>query len=425
MESRRPSVLIVAAKWWPLSARLGAALLRDGCRVSVHCPAGHPLTVLSGLQRVTRYSGVRSLSSLSSAIKSSSADIIVPGDDGVVSQLHALHGQEAALRDIIERSLGDPDSYPVTGSRFNLLSVARELGIAIPETRRVTGENDLKPWRDGAVQSGVLKVDGETGGNGVWLCASREELLCALRKAGERRSFAAACKRLLIDGDPLALWTRKVRARDITVQRMIFGRPANSMMVCSGGKLLAHVAVVVLASEGPTGASTIVQRVCDERIERAAALLTERLQLTGFYGLDFMIEAATGTPHLIEMNPRCTQLGHIEFPGQRSLAAAFSAHLRGESPSAAHDPIPIDTVALYPQALVTLNSGSRYRHCSHLDVPLNEPRLAREIKLGPLPQRRWPARLYHALRPVASPAPTEFDPIVFEQEIRARSAVSS
>ena len=135
--------------------------------------------------------------------------------------------------------------------------------------------------------------------------------------------MATAWKRLAIDRDPLALWLRRRhRVPQVSVQEFIPGRPANSMLVCWRGELLSLVSVVVVAADGPTGAATIVRVVQDERMKNAARLVASRLMLSGFYGLDFIMESGTGVPYLIEMNARCTQLGHIEFAGQGRLALA-------------------------------------------------------------------------------------------------------
>jgi len=95
-----------------------------------------------------------------------------------------------------------------------------------------------------------------------------------------------------------------------------------------GGKLLSMVSVVVVAAEGPTGAATVVRVIRNEQMKRAAELVVSRLKLSGFYGLDFVIATANEVPYLIEMNPRCTQLGHIEFAGAGCLAGVLSAVLR-------------------------------------------------------------------------------------------------
>src|SRR5580704_1628635 len=137
---------MVAAKWWPLSARLAIALLRHRCRVRVVCPAGHMLTHVSGLERIDRYSGVDSLASVRRSVRDFSPDIIVPCDDGVVAQLHALHAQQPSMRALIERSLGAPHSYSIVSSRHKLLSTAMELGISVPETRPITASEDIQNW---------------------------------------------------------------------------------------------------------------------------------------------------------------------------------------------------------------------------------------------------------------------------------------
>src|SRR3984957_391050 len=134
---------MAAAKWWPLSARLAAALHRHHCTVRAVCPAGHPLTHVAGIRHVYRYGGIFPLSSLRRALRDCRPDLVIPCDDGVVAQLHALHRLDPSLRSLIERSVGPPESYSVVGSRYQFLTVATELGIRVPRTRRVDKPEDL------------------------------------------------------------------------------------------------------------------------------------------------------------------------------------------------------------------------------------------------------------------------------------------
>jgi carbamoylphosphate synthase large subunit len=417
-------VLIVAAKWWALSARLAAALQRHGCRVAAVCPAGHPLTHVSGIRRFYRYRGIFSLSSVQRALEEFQPDVVIPCDDGVVAQLHALHELDRSLRPLIERSLGPPESYSVVESRHRFLSTALESDICVPETRRVDKAEDLVRWHADTGSAAVLKVDGESGGNGVRISHSLDESLAAWRALRAPRSFATACKRLAIDRDPLALWFYQRRsAREVTVQKFIPGRPANSMLVCWRGELLSIASVVVVAAEGPTGAATIVRVIENERMRKAAECVVSRLSLSGFYGLDFIIESATGVPYLIEMNPRCTQLGHIEFAGQGCLAGVLSAALRGEPRPPAQNPVPGDTIALFPQALAAGDACRPHLDASYHDVPLEEPQLLGELMLKSWPQRRWGARLYHAFKPVDRVAPILFEELA-PRQMRPPAAVS-
>jgi len=406
----RPTVLIVAAKWWALSARLALALIRHGCEVQAVCPAGHPLTHLSGIHRIHPYGGMFSLSRVRRSLLQSRPDVVIPCDDGVVAQLHAIHALEPSLRTLIEHSLGPAASYSVVESRHRFLTMALELGIRVPRMQGVAKAEDLVKWHADTASAAVIKVDGESGGNGVRISHSLDESLAAWRIFSAPLGSATAWKRLAIDRDPLAFWLRRrYPVPDVTVQQFIPGRPANSMLVCWRGELLSIVSVVVVAAEGPTGAASIVRVIQNEQMKQAAELVVSRLKLSGFYGLDFIIESATGLPFLIEMNPRCTQLGHIEFPGQGCLAGILAAVLRGEPRPEVRNPVLNDTIALFPQALAAGEACRPHLEASYHDVPSEEPGLVSELMLKSWPQRRWAARLYHAFKP-----PGRAEPVLFE-----------
>jgi hypothetical protein len=337
--------------------------------------------------------------------------LVIPCDDGVVAQLHALYELDPSLRFLIERSLGPPESFSVVSSRYKLLNSAIEAGIRVPRTRKVEMAEDLVKWHEGIASAAVLKVDGESGGNGVRISHSLDESLAAYRELRVPCGFATACKRLVIDRDPLALWLRQRRSvREVTVQEFIPGRPANSMLVCRSGELLSMLSVAVVAAEGATGAATVVRVIQNERMKKAAELVVSRLRLSGFYGLDFIIESASGVPYLIEMNPRCTQLGHIEIFGQGSLAGVLGSVLRGEARPRVQNPIGGNRIALFPQALAAGEACRPYVEASYHDLPFEEPQLMRELTLKPWPQRQWLARCYHFLKP-----PDRVDPILFEE----------
>jgi len=356
------------------------------------------------------YRGLDSLGTLRQSVSGNPCDIVIPCDDGVVAQLHALHRQEPSLRDLIEVSLGPASSYAVTGHRHRLLEVAAELGIPVPTTRKVTSIDDLAAWYRDVAPLGVVKVDGESGGNGVRICRSLDESVVAWRNLGATPSLMTACKRIMVDRDPLALWARQQATNhEITIQQFVDGRPANSMFAALNGKLVAVLSVVVLAANGPTGAAMIVRKLNDPRLANNASLIAERLELTGFYGLDYVLDANTGVPQLIEMNPRSTQLGHLEFTDQRSLVTEFCAAFRSQAAVTAHRPVPGDTVALFPASLAILHTHHARTDAAYLDEPKEEATLVEELKRDPWPQRQWLARVYHALRPLRRTPAIDFE----------------
>jgi hypothetical protein len=423
-----PSVLLAASKWWPLSARLALAFLREGCRVSVVCPAHHPLHFVAGLERIHRYAGGSSLASLQRAILVSDPWLVIPCDDGVVAQLHALHDACPALRPLIERSLGPAHSFPVVRSRFALLMLARDLGVPIPRTRAISSEADLVGWHREVSPEGILKADGETGGNGVQISRRLEESLSAWRQLRAPLGRLTARKRRFIDRDPLAVWQSRAREpRGLIIQELINGRPANSMIACRDGAVLAMISVLVVASSGPTGAAVVIRRIHNEPMRRAAEMIAGRLGLSGFFGLDYVIDSLTDTPYLVEMNPRCTQLGHLEFVDQPSLAAtllatwpgarAATSSGRGARETYAPALIRGEYVAFFPQALAAGGAVAGLVAASHHDVPKDAPALAAELGQRPWPQRTWQARCYHRYRPLA-----QSEPVVFEAPLEGASA---
>ena len=382
------------------------AFLRQGCSVAAASQRGHPLRFVTGIRRHYRYGGLGSLAALKSAIEQERPQLIVPCDDGAVWQLQRLHGRFTELRPLIERSLGPPASYGILSSRARLLEVAAELGIRTPATGEIMPGADLSSASPATPL--VLKVDGSCAGNGVRITRSPDEAEAALRRLATPVSASTAWKQLLIDRDPLPMsWLREKQMPSVTVQEYIDGRPANAMLACWKGEVLAMVSVEVLIAHGATGAATVVRIVHNPEIARAAQLLAERLQLTGFHGLDFLLEESTGTPFLIELNPRPTQLGHLCLPGQGDLVGAFCAAFFGKKAESG-DVIESDTVAFFPQALC-VHPHSPYLSSGYHDVPVGQPELYRQLLRPAWPDRQPLGRLYHFFHPREHRSEVAFD----------------
>lgn len=390
--------MLAATAWWALAARLALRFVERGASVAALCPIGHPLRHVPGIGRLYTYRALHSLQSLESALESERPDLIIPCDDRVVWQLHELYARRPRWRPLVETSLGDPKSHPIVRSRERLLALAVELGIDVPETALVSSEQELGAWLDRTGPKAVLKIDGTCAGEGVRIVDSREAARRAFRDLSRPTGLSTVLKRTIINGDTLALWARKNAGKPaVTVQRFVTGHPANAMLACFQGRLLGAVCVEVLASEGPTGAAIVIRLVDSPPMRTAGERLVNRLGLTGFCGLDFVIDDATGVPYLIEMNPRCTQLGHLSLPGQGDLAGLLLAQLPGGAGGAPPAPITADTIALFPQYLLAGAAGTPRRGLHH-DVPHEHPDLMAELSKPAWPERRWIARGYHFFR---------------------------
>jgi ATP-grasp domain-containing protein len=393
------SVLLASSIRWPLTAKLALALLRHGCKVEVVCPPDHPFSFVSGINKMYPYRGIDSLGSLYEAITTAKPGLVIPCDDGVVWQLHELYKSKPELRPLIERSLGSASGFAIVAGRAELMDLARELNIRAPLTKRISSLADLRQWFSGPGDSGVMKMDWTCGGKGVRMVDSLADAEQSMKYMKQPATVGTALGRWLLIHDSLALWKWKNQGRPVlTLQQFIPGRPANTMLVCREGKVLAMVTVEVLYAQSTTGTALAVRVVDNEEIRTAAERIAARLQLSGFHGLDFVLEEGTDRAYLIELNPRCTQLGHLRIKGQGDLAGVLCEAFGHVDARRNERYIQEDVIAFFPEALFS-NPKCPYLGSAFVDVPWEEPKLVVELMRGDWRDRRLLARIYRALRP--------------------------
>ena len=370
---------------WGRSARIAIELSNAGCGVSAVCLARrHPLLKTRVVRQVFPYSALHPLDSLAAAISAADPHIVIPCDDRAVLHLHQLHAQARGsgaagdhLAALIERSLGSPDSYPVVSVRYNLLEIAREEGLRVAESQPIHTLDDLRSWGAEHSLPWVLKADRTWGGGGVFIARTLQHAERFFKGIPRFFGTALAVKRMIVNRDPFWLlpsWSRWMPG--VIVQSHIKGRPANCAVVCWEGRVLAGIAAEVLTSGKPTGPAAVVRIVDNPEMMRCAESLARRLRLSGFFGLDFMIEEGSGASHLIEMNPRCTPLCHLRLGEGRDMIGALCAQLSGQALQATPCVTKNDTIAYFPEAW---HCDSGVLQTSFRDVPHGEPDLIREL----------------------------------------------
>jgi len=216
-------------------------------------------------------------------------------------------------------------------------------------------------------------------------------------------------KRLTVDRNPFSAgqwWEGVQRIRPAMVaQSFIRGRPANCAVVCWEGEVLAGVCCEVVSTQTAVGPATVVRLVDSGQMMGAAGKIARRLSLSGFFGLDFMIDEATGSAYLIEMNPRCTPPCHLRLGIGRDLIGALSAQLTGKLLS---EPVSItqnNLIAYFPQAL--LREGE-FLSSSYHDVPDGEPELVQELLRAELLVLNGEMRDVSGIRSSAAIGPPQF-----------------
>jgi ATP-grasp domain len=380
-------ILFTATNGWPSSARLMIEFSRLGYDVSILRPVDHPSQKLRLRHRAFRYGLLAPLDSLADAIRAAKPDIIIPCDDLAVRHLHRLHTMRRArgasdvdIPAVIERSIGAAEHYARIDSRYLLLEISRQEEILAPETKLIESLGDLEGRRAALPFPWALKADGTTGGAGVRVAHTAEEAKAHYVELRRSMGLLRSIKRLTHDRDLILedRWRSRIRRVPPTViaQSFIRGTAANCAVVCWEGEVLAGLGCEALSTETAVGPATVVRLIDNVEMMSAARRIARRLSLSGFFGLDFVIEEGSGRAYLLEMNPRSTPPSHLRLGIGRDMVGALSARLMGRQIS---EPVSItqnDLIAYFPQAVLR---NSEFLSSSYVDVPKGEPELIEEL----------------------------------------------
>ncbi|MBV8866673.1 MAG: ATP-grasp domain-containing protein [Acidobacteriaceae bacterium] len=391
----KPTLLLATTDRWFPTARLGIAMAKAGFSVEAVCPSEHPLETASIIRRIYRYNGLAPLRSFVGAIIASKPNVIVPGDDLAARHLREIHQRDRSRKHsssvgaLIERSVGDPQGYPLVFARAGFMQLARAQAIRAPKTEVIASLDDLERW---AADNGfpiVLKADGTSGGDGVKIANTLEEAERAFQKLARSPLLARALKRTLLDRDSTLLARSILRRRSIVnAQVFVTGSEATSAVACWRGSVLAALHFQVIQKTQSTGHATVMQLIENEEMSSAAEKMVRQLSLSGLHGFDFMLEANTANAHLIEINPRSTQVGHLTLGPGRDLPAALYTAVSGEPLNPVSVVTERDTIALFPQEWIR-DAASPYLRSAYHDVPWEEPALTRACVLSRRKQSAW------------------------------------
>jgi N-acetylglucosaminyl-diphospho-decaprenol L-rhamnosyltransferase len=369
----KKKVLIISTRPWPPAARVAAALVRLGLQTAAISPSGAMIRRIKGIRPRYHYLRWRGVNSIAGAIKAWRPDLLICADDQAVCDVHDLHQRAArvhgpeggALRDLIETSLGDPAAFPIARAKSSLILYAQSQKVRCPRTVVVDNQN-----REAAIRSAsyplMVKLDGSWGGMGVKLAYNENEARTAIRQL----AGPAASSRLGRE----SRWLRKPiepAAKPISLQQYIAGRPANRAVACHKGKVLAGISVEVLESVREFGPASVIRIIDHAEMAAAAAVLVERLCLSGLIGFDFVLDS-TNQAWLLEMNPRLTPTCYLFMKGGVGAGPDWRTALSADDIFATSHEMGA-TIALFPQELQR-SRQSEYlpqRTCHH-DIPWDE-----------------------------------------------------
>ena len=407
-------VLVATTVHWASTTRLALTLAEAGLRVAAVAPAEHALHRMDALTQVRAcvpHSGF--VSAVGAAMTALRPALVVPGDDRAVRGLHALHdrlervgagGRSVAAT--IRRSLGAPSSFAIVDRKSRFAAFCRQEGLPVPRTLAVGSRRAFlrRLPADGLPQ--VLKLDVGSGGHCVRIARSAAEAVRAFDELAALRGWPSALRRGLeeLSAGPLVDQLRG-RGPAILAQSYVAGRLANRAVYCRDGEVLAGITVVTMHVMEETGPTTVARVVDHREVAALAARLVGRLKLSGFIGIDVVLEEGSGRPWLLELNPRATQTCHLALSADTDMVGALARDLRGATRRAVagtgdpHDRI----IALYPGELWR-DPSSAYLHAPYHDIPMHEPEFvaayARPVPDEPLSWVQSLSRRRPLLRPV-------------------------
>ncbi len=329
-----PRILLVTTTHWPSAAQLAASLIGSEFEVTALCPPGHPLWSMNDDVDVRRLPIVGQEKALQAALSAAAPHLVIPCDERALT--------------LVRRAGEGPTAASI--GRADVIARARAASMRAPCMDRVANAADLRTWIAQHGLPAVLKTDGSWGGLGVVILRDARDAERAYARLSSPPSTIRAVKRALLNRDfgTLRAWIRRERPT-VNAQEFVEGRDANIAVACWRGELLAAISVEVLETSCTHGPATII-RVIDhaEMLATAKALATD-LGLSGFVGMDFVLDAE-GRAHLLELNARATPTCHLSLGPGRNLATALRRRFAGgptEEPAAATvSPV----IALYPSA---------------------------------------------------------------------------
>jgi formate-dependent phosphoribosylglycinamide formyltransferase (GAR transformylase) len=346
------------------------------------------------LRHTYAYRALSSVDSFLHAIDSSRPDLIVPGDDLTIKNLQDLYSSQQKTNDeaghriceLIERSIGSPDSFPIVIARASFMELASQEGIRVPKTVVLADFRDLEAWTSQMGFPVVLKADGSSSGEGVRIAYTLTDAKRALRALQAPPQLLRVAKRVLIGRD--MTWVRSAFERRhsvVNAQEFVSGRDATSLVACWKGEVLAALHFEVINKQYERGPASVLRLIENEEITAVIKKAVRRLNISGLHGFDFLLEKDTEKPYLIEINPRATQVGHLALGPGRDLPAALNAAISGKPIPKTQKVTENPTIALFPQEW-SRDPQSTFLNSAYHDVPWEEPDLIRNCLRK---TRRW------------------------------------
>jgi hypothetical protein len=384
------SVGLVALEDWMSTAQLPETFARLGAEVVGLCKPDAPVAASKYLSGVVTYSG-ELVSDLERLIDAYGPATLVACDEDAVHAIVALAedpGLSLRLRRLLQRSFGNLVGYRTMTSKWDTLELAAQAGISAPQQARIETVEQALAFADTAGYPIILKEEKTYGGKGCYLCWSARDTIAnciAIQYGGLIRKLRRWPRLLSLFRFALAR-RPPVRAEPFIVQRYHPGTLAFCAAVARDGVMLRGFSVLAEQPHPKLGPSTVVRQIDNADMLDATRTLIGTSGLSGFVGIDFVLDRTNGQPYLLEVNPRVTAVARLGDLFGTDICSLFIEAMLGTKPEVS-SPQRTDMIALFPYEWIR-DRRSPYLRDVFVDVPYNDPKvLARFYQSLPLSRK--------------------------------------
>jgi predicted ATP-grasp superfamily ATP-dependent carboligase len=369
--TRKCVLLVATTTKWLAAARMPSALSRAGFEVALLAPRGS-LAEKSGYLAKVGYLADKAtpldwVYAFAAMVKATSPSLVVPCDDTAVRLLHMLalsppqgikpeiYGELCAL---VRESLGNPEHFHTSVDKTRLPAAAEALGVRIPPYAIAASVDEAQAFA--AIRGYPVVLKRSHGAAGEWVAIVSDPIELAHTYA----RFAAATT-IDIEGRGNA---------SILVQAHVVGKVFSQAMTAWQGTVLAGFVREKLGAHPPLGPATVVRCVRMPEIRRFSDQLAIGLGISGFFCIEYIVDAGTGEAYLLEINRRATPATHLGGMIDIDLCAALHAAIHGQPPSGRRDLDPGEEhmITQFPQEWLR-DPQSRYLRDFRIDAPWDDP----------------------------------------------------
>jgi D-alanine-D-alanine ligase-like ATP-grasp enzyme len=376
METDSGIIIISLLKERQGISRLPAALESSGFKVSALCHGNSYLAKTKYLDKLISWTGLEMTNALSRIVKvlqvieKLQPQFVIPADEGTILLLfQALKVSTfwpgySLSKIILEKSLYKPEFLHKTIVKDVFIDFAASLGIRVPQNHIIQSRAEAIQLAATLQFPVVLKRAVGSSGRQVTIHESLDTLdselihifrLKILREVKHRVTSFLTNSFNAIDND----WS---------LQQFIQGETAMFVFLASQGKILGHLPLYKKQTyPGKTGPSSVIQSFdCPEMLEFATRIV-EKIEFNGFGSIDFIVEAQSQQPYVIEFNPRPVPACHLGAYFNVDLCQLLSDYIHGK-PIVHNKLLAYKTVALFPSEYLR-DPASPYLKTAFHDIP--------------------------------------------------------